>query len=348
MAALAPPRSRISPLWWERLPVEELLDVRLCDLGLRVAGSPLEPRVRRLYDELAGAGLRFRPSVWLSTDWFSPVGVPGFAIPFYLAHPRLVRLERAQMHQAEGSNQGWCMKLLRHETGHAIDTAHRLHWTRNWRQHFGRVSAHYASTYIPDPVSQEFVHHLYNYYAQSHPVEDFAETFAVWLRPGGHWRRRYADAPSLKKILFVDQIMREIGDRPPKVRSRERTDSLPRLRLTLREYYLRKKEHYGEEDHSVYDRDLLRLFTGDPEARRRPAASAFLRERRNELRQVVTQWTGQHRFVVDDVLSGMIQRCRELGLRLVYDDPATGEGAAVLLTLHTSRIQRMRHREYFR
>ncbi len=322
--------------------------MRLCDLGLRIEGSPLEPRVQRLYDELAAAGLRFRPSVWLSTDWFSPVGVPGFAIPFYLAHPRLARLERRRMLQAEGSNQGWCMKLLRHETGHAIDTAYRLHWTRRWRQHFGRVSTRYTSTYIPDPASHEFVHHLYNYYAQSHPVEDFAETFAVWLRPGGQWRRRYADAPALKKLLYVDEIMRELGDRPPKARSRERTDSLPRLRLTLREYYRRKKEHYGEEDHSVYDWDLLRLFTDDPEARRNPAASVFLRERRSELRQVVTQWTGQHRFVVDDVLSGMIHRSRELGLRLVYDDQATGEGAAVLLTLHTARIQRMRHREYFR
>jgi hypothetical protein len=348
MAGPSPPQRRSSPRGWERLPTEKLLDVRLCDLRLRIEGSPLEPRVRRLQEELEAAGLRFRPSVWLSTDWFSPEGVPGFAIPFFLAHPRLVRLERQQMLQAEGSNRGWCMKLLRHETGHAIDTAYRLHRTRRWREHFGRVSARYASTYVPDPASHEFVHHLYNFYAQSHPVEDFAETFAVWLRPGRRWQRRYADLPALKKLYYVDEVMREIADLPPKVRSRERTDSLGGLRFTLREYYRRKKEHYGEEDHSVYDHDLLRLFTDDPAAGRRRAAAVFLRERRRELRQVVARWTGQHRFVVDDVLSGMIHRCRELGLRLAYDDQATSQGAAVLLTLHTARIQRMRHREYFR
>jgi hypothetical protein len=333
---------------WETLSSDKLLDVRLCDLGLEVAGSPLEERVTALHAELERAGLRFRPHVWLSTDWFSPVGVPGIAIPFYLAHPRLARLERAQMLQVEGGNRGWCMKLLRHETGHAIDTAYRLHRTRRWRDHFGRVSQPYHVTYVPDPASGDYVQHLYNFYAQSHPTEDFAETFAVWLRPGKRWRRRYGASPALRKLKYVDGAMREIGDRRPPVRSRERTDALSKLRMTLREYYLRKRDHYGEEDYSIFDRDLLRLFSDDPAHRQRIAAAAFLRERRGELRRIVAQWTGQHRFVVDDVVKGMIQRCRELGLRLCHTEQETGEGAAVLLTLHTARILRMRHREYFR
>jgi hypothetical protein len=333
---------------WVDLPREEFLDVRLCDLGLRIAGTPLEARVDQLDAERERVGLRFRPSVWLSTDWFSPQGVPGVAIPFYLAHPRLARLERSQMLQVEGGNRGWCMKLLRHETGHAIDTAYRLHWTRRWRKHFGLAGEPYDPTYVPDPSSKRFVQSLYNFYAQSHPVEDFAETFAVWLRPGARWRKRYAGWPALAKLRYVDEAMREIADRPPRVRSRERTDSLPKLRMTLREYYLRKRDHYGEEDYSIYDGDLLRLFSADPTDRRHMAAAAFLRERRGELRRIVAQWTGQHRFVVDDVLKGMIQRCRELGLRLAYSEQETGEGAAVLLTMHTARIQRMRHREHFR
>jgi hypothetical protein len=333
---------------WAALPDDELLDLRLCDLGLSIEGSPLEAHVARLHADLARAGLRFRPHVWLSTDWFSPDGVPGVAIPFYLAHPRLARLERRQMLQVEGGDAHWCLQLLRHETGHAIDSAYRLHRRARWRELFGRAARPYRATYAPNPESRRFVLHLRNYYAQSHPSEDFAETFAVWLTPRSRWHERYAGWPALRKLEYVDALMREVSGRPAPVRSRERTDSLATLRMTLRQYYDRKRGHYGREDFSVYDRALGRLFSGDPlHARRKPAAT-FLRERRVELGRLVTRWTGQHRFAVDDVIGGMIVRCRELGLRLARPESLTAQGAAVLVTMHSTRIQHMRHLEYFR
>ena len=332
---------------WAQLPAEELLDLRLCDLDLRIEGTPLHERLGELEEDLARAGLRFRPHVWLSTGWFSPEGVPGFAVPFFLAHPRLARLERQQMLEVEGGNRSWCVKLLRHETGHAIDTAYRLHRRRRWREHFGPAGAPYRPSYVPDPQSRRYVLHLDGFYAQSHPVEDFAETFAVWLRPGGRWRTRYAGWPAMKKLRYVSELMREIADRRPLVRSRERTDSLSRLNLTLREYYRRRREHYGEEDHSIYDRDLVRLFSEDPAHAPRKPAAAFLRERRSELTRLVSHWTGNHRFVVDDVLKGMIQRSRALRLRVARSERETALGATVVLTVHAARMRR-RGREYYR
>ncbi len=330
---------------WVDLTDQDLLDVQISKLAVRVVGSPLEERVDRLGDELNRSGLIFRPSVWLSTDWFSPHGVPGFAIPFVLAHPRLVRLERKQMLDCEGAPRGWCMQLLRHETGHALDTAYRLHWRKDWRRVFGRASVAYRQTYIPKPGSKHHVHNLDDWYAQSHPIEDFAETFAVWLRTRGRWRSQYQGWPALRKLEYVDGLMQEIAKAPKKVQSREKPDSLVTVHMTLREYYQRKKDHYGEEDRSIYDRDLKRLFTTQKGGR---LASAFLRERRLELRRAVSRWTSQRPFVVDEVLRGMIHRCRELGLRLHHTERETGEGAAILVTLHTARVQRMRHREYFR
>jgi len=342
-----PSRSRTQEAGWATLPEQELLDLRACRLGLRLETSPLQPHIERLGSELARAGLRFRPSVWLSTDWFSPHGVPGFAVPFYLAHPRLLRLERSQMLEAEGANAGWCLKLMRHETGHALDTAYRLHRRKRWREHFGRAGEPYHRTYVPEPGSRDYVHNLDHYYAQSHPIEDFAETFAVWLRSRGRWRSQYRDWPmALRKLEYVDELTREVAPRAPLVRSRERTDSLPGLRMTLRDYYRRKKAVYGEEDRSIYDHDLKRLFASGGKGRKR--AATFLRERRLELRRQVSRWTGQRPFVVDEVIRGMIRRCRELGLTLDYSEAETGEGAAVLVTTHTAQIQRMRHREYFR
>jgi hypothetical protein len=102
-------------LGWDSLPDEELLEVRLCDLKLGIRGTELETAIERLYRELAMREIRFRPHCWLAQEWFSPDGIPGIAIPFYLAHPRLMRLERRFMREVEGGNRNWLMRILRHE-----------------------------------------------------------------------------------------------------------------------------------------------------------------------------------------------------------------------------------------
>jgi hypothetical protein len=142
--------------------------------------------------------------------------------------------------------------------------------------------------------------------------------------------------------------MAQIATEKQRVHSRERTDSAARIRQTLRQYYQQKQAHFEFADRSVYDRDLRRLFSDDAAHRRRKWAAAFLRERRGELRRRVARWTGQHQFAVDRVLGEMILRCRELGLRLTHSERETGEGAAVLVTVHSVRLERSRHLEYFR
>lgn len=112
---------------WSEYSDAELLQVRMCDLKLSIEGTALEGRIERLYQELAARGIAFRPHFWISDEWFSPDGVPGVAVPFYLAHPRLARLERRQVLDVEGGTEEWCMRILRHETGHAVDTAYGLH-----------------------------------------------------------------------------------------------------------------------------------------------------------------------------------------------------------------------------
>ena len=193
-----------------KLKEEQLLDVRLCDLGLSIKGTVLRERIEQLYDELAARGLKFKPHCWLSDDWYSPDGVPGIAIPFYLAHRRLMRLERKQLLEVEGGTHEWCMKILRHEAGHAIDTAYRLRRRRKYRELFGKVSQPYPQYYQPKPHSKRYVMHLDMWYAQSHPVEDFAETFAVWLRPRSRWRSQYREWPALRKLEYVQELMQEV------------------------------------------------------------------------------------------------------------------------------------------
>ncbi len=314
---------------------DELLDLRMCDLGLSISGTFIEERIELLYHELAERGLRFRPHFWLSDEWFSPDGVPGIAIPFYMAHPRLMRLERKQILDVEGGTHDWFMKILRHEAGHAIDTAYRLRRRKTYRETFGRVSVPYPSYYMPKPYSRSYVLHLDMWYAQSHPVEDFAETFAVWLRPRSRWKAQYRDWPAIKKLEYVCETMETLREAKPTVTSRQHIDPLRSQRKTLREHYEKKRAHYGLEHPNFYDRDLRRLFSDKPEHSRMPTASAFLRRCRTELRKSVAKWTGEYQYTIDQVLSEMTERCRELNLRLAADESDTKRDLMILLTVQT-------------
>jgi Putative zinc-binding metallo-peptidase len=330
---------------WADLSDEQLLDRRLCDLGLSIAGSWLEPRVSQLNDELGARGLSFRPHVWLSAEWFTPDGVPGIAIPFYLAHPRLVRLEKAQMLEVEGGTPEWCMQILRHEAGHAFDNAYALRRRHRRTRLFGRPTTPYPDFYLPKPYSKSFVLHLDSWYAQSHPDEDFAETFAVWLTPDSDWRSRYADWPALRKLEYVDDLMHEIAGRPPLVTSRRRVEPIEHLRITLRKHYARKRVHYGLDHPNFYDRDLRRLFSAAPEYRPNLKASRFIHRIRRDVRRLVAEATGSYQYTIDQVIEDIIDRCNELNLRLKYPEDRTKLDFTILVTVQTMNyLHSGRHR----
>lgn len=320
---------------WQTMSDERLLDQRLCDLDLHIEGAPVEKHTWRLDEELAAKGLRFRPHYWVGQEWFTPDGVPGIAVPFFLVHPRLTRLERDIMLDAEGAVAADCMRILRHEAGHAIDNAYRLHRRKRWRELFGSFADPYPDSYRPRPNSRRFVQHLSGWYAQAHPAEDFAETFAVWLTPGYPWRQRYEGWAALEKLEYVGELMNEVGAMVPPVRTRRRVEPLREFRVTLREHYDEKRERYAVEWPAYYDRDLRRVFAegkrGDP----RLAAAVFLRECRDELSRTVGEVSGVPVYTVNHLLKTMIERCRALRLRMRISPRRTREQLLLVLMMHT-------------
>ena len=320
---------------WSTLPDDELLKLRLKDLKVTIDGTWLEGCLADLYDELDQRGLRVRPHAWISDEWFSPDSTPGIAIPFYLAHPRLMRLERKKIIDVEGGTVPECMRILRHEAGHVVQHAFQLHRRRRWQELFGRSSTRYPSYYRPNPASKNYVQHLRLWYAQSHPDEDFAETFAVWLRPRSDWRKRYAEWPALRKLEYVDELMAEIAGEKPLLTRRIKVDPLSSLTRTLAEHYKKKQALYAVDSPTAYDRDLLRIFSDDPSHRQWPAASKFLRHNRAQIRQMVSKWTGEYQLTLDSVLDDMIVRCRELKLRAVGSQRQLKTDFTVLLTAKT-------------
>jgi hypothetical protein len=329
---------------WYSYSDERLLATRLCDLPLRIEGTPIEDRQDRLYAELEAKGLRFRPHFWLSNEWFTPDGVPGIAVPFYLAHPRLEQLERDYMLEAEGASERNCMRILRHEAGHAIDNAYRLHRRKRWRELFGSFREPYPDAYKPRPASKRYVQHLTGWYAQAHPAEDFAETFAVWMTPGYPWRKRYAKWPALEKLEYVDELMAEIGQQAAPVRTRRQIEPLREVKQTLAEYYAHKRDQYSLEWPGYYDRDLRRIFIADTKSKARPTAASFLRTHRRDLSRTVSEATGVPPYTIDQLMRTMIVRSRVMKLRLRESPTRTRERMLLMLTVHTMHVA---HAGYF-
>jgi len=303
-------------------------------------------RIRYLYRELKAQGIPFRPHIWLSDEFFTPDGVPGFAVPFYLAHPRLMRLERKQMLEVEGGTGPECMRILRHEAGHALDNAYRLHWKSSWRKMFGPLSTRYPDSYRPNPISRNFVLHLGYWYAQAHPLEDYAETFAVWLRPGARWQSRYRGWTAIRKLEYVDQLMKEIAGTRPKNRLRTKVDTLSELKITLGDYYKKKRKLYSYEYPSLYDKDLVRIFSRDHRYAARATAASFLRRYRTEFCRSIAEGTGVHTYTIAHILKSMVDRCKELRLRLSASQSETKHQTMVMLTVHTMNIVYSGHYRY--
>ena len=328
-----------------RLSDQKLLDKRICDLEIKIEGSIVEKCRDRLYREIESRGLTLKPHCWLSDDWFSPDGIPGIAIPFYMAHPRLKRLERKQMLEVEGGTEAWCMRIMRHEAGHAYDTAFRLHRRKQYKEVFGNYHAPYPDTYRPKPHSKNYVQHLEPCYAQSHPSEDFAETFAVWLNPRSSWRKNYDGWRALKKIELVESLMDKIAGTNAKVRSRAKVDSIKQIKTTLREHYAQRHQRYEVSGKNNFDYDLKKLFSQFAKSRKTVTAASFLQKNCGEMTRLVANWTGEYRYNISQLLREMIERCRELELRAGGNVQALKSDAIVMLTVHTmNRLHGGHHR----
>jgi hypothetical protein len=294
---------------------QTLLGQRISSLGLSLRGSLVEHLVTQLYEELAAKGLTFRPPVYLSDQWGCPDDTPLIGVPFYLADPRLARIEEEVAVEVEGELD--VMRYLRHEAGHAFNYAYRLYDRADWRKTFGPYSRPYRERYRADPFSRAFVRHILGWYAQKHPDEDFAETFAVWLTPGLDWRTEYAGWPALTKLEYMDAVMREVGGTAPPAPALT-DDDLPveAMHYTLGEHYREIEQAMPIEDERHFDGDLRNLFATAGDAPTGEPAGAFVRRHRREIVGRIAYWTGESSPTVRAFIDFLASRAETLDLRV--------------------------------
>jgi len=303
---------------FEQTPPEAraLLSVPIRELGLSLEASPVAELVRRLYGELEEKGLHhFRPRCYLSDEWGCPSGEPVIGIPFYLGDPRVAKVEEA-VNDIEGERE--IMMYLRHEAGHALNYAYELYRTPEWHDLFGSFRRPYRDDYPFVPFSRDYVRHIAGWYAQKHPDEDFAETFAVWLDPESHWRERYAGWPAMRKLEYVDRMAGELGDTEP-VRSAGQTDvTTDEMEQTVEQFY--RDIHVDESPliaDLALDADLIEIFRHRGDDVR--SAAELLREHRRDIIDKVNYWTGVRRTLVRDLVQAVELRLVALDLAAVRE-----------------------------
>jgi hypothetical protein len=306
------------------LSQEELLSLRLCDLPLSIEGTWLEGAVGQLHAELQARGLVFYPECYLADEWLTPEGEVAIGIPFYLAHPALIKLERQMMLEAEGEGRLWCMQLLRHEAGHAFSYAYNLHKKRQWQKIFGSPQEKYGHTYKFKPYSKSYVRHLDGFYAQYHPDEDFVETFAVWLTPDVDWKEKYQGWKALEKLEFVDGLMNSLKGVAPIKPSGKKLWQQRELTITLENYYKKKYFYEQEEFPDFHDVQLKKIFTvlTDEEwwafkkDRRRNkemiTAQALIHRHAKNIINSIDRCTGERKYIISDLLKAIGLRAKQL------------------------------------
>ena len=240
-------------------------------------------------------------------------------IPFYLADRRLARIEQEQTGDVEDART--IMMYLRHEVGHALNYAYRF-WERpGWSEIFGKFSKPYRDVFSPDPSSHDFVRHLAHnqyerYYAQKHPDEDFAETFAIWLTPRSGWRRTYRFWPALRKLLFVARLMAGVKRHPaPVVQSGPLLNPVEEMSILLAEHYGQRAERYRAAAQGYVDDKLSQVFP-KLRAKNQIPASQFIRQHRTHLASSISIWSGLDAEEVTTILDKLDDRARFLNLKM--------------------------------
>lgn len=317
----------------------EVLAKRICELPLKIEGTFLETQVNRLYREMENKGLVYRPLCYLTDEWGCPDGIPVIGIPFYLADKKLSRIEEEYTEFLEKEED--IIVFLRHEAGHAFNYAYELYKTQEWHTIFGPYSRPYRDDYKPNYLSKKYVRHMKNmqgWYAQKHPDEDFAETFAVWLSPDEDWRKKYEGWGALEKLEYVERIAKEIGHELPRMNEPQEDEPASELKLTILEFY--ERNHSKEYPKmvtqlgSILDGDLREIFESE-QKEGFLSAQEFIRRHRHTLRSIVYYWTGTSNHLVRALIRYLGERTAAAN---IYYDPSRDQQyllhmEAFLLTL---------------
>jgi hypothetical protein len=297
------------------------------DLGLTIMGTRLEPIIAEFEVELEQAGFhRLKPRFYLSTEWGVPFETVAIAIPFYLAKPELTEMHARRFGHVEGMGRQDVLKYLRHEMGHVVNYAYRLFEDAEWIRLFGPITRPYREEYHPKPFSRRFVQHLPGWYAQKHPDEDWAETFAVWMTPGRNWREEYATwGEALAKLEYCERTVRAVAERDPVITDEELDEDVGEIGYSIQDLYeqasgenLQLPEGIAGSLRAIVE-ELDQRPDRNEQAPRKPM-SMLLHQLEGDLMGNVYRWTGHFPERTRILLRHLAERAAAMKLRYAESD----------------------------
>jgi hypothetical protein len=252
----------------DEIAYQTFLTSRISDLSLDINES-MEPYFRRLRKELKAHRVMLWPDFYFGNEWGCVNKKISISIPFYLATPELRSL------QGDSTTKEEMIKILRHETGHAINYGYKLWQKEGWREIFGDFKKKYPKRYLSrvNPWSKSYVKHLHYigdpHYAQKHPDEDWAETFAIWLDPRSHWKDMYRTWPhAFEKLTYVDHLMEEIAGQEVVNQDKKKEGPYSEIEETVSEWWGLDGEILDQELQE-YLQDMNDLFVRPPDGGRK-------------------------------------------------------------------------------
>jgi hypothetical protein len=327
-----------------------LFEAPIRDLQLAIGQTPLAPMIEEFLQELMAKGIqRLKPRFHLSTEWGVPFGTVVIGIPFYLARPELTELHGEEVGHIEGLSRVDILRYLRHEMGHVVNYAYKLYDQEEWVKLFGSITQPYLEDYRPQPFSRRYVRHLPGWYAQKHPDEDWAETFAVWMTPDRNWREEYAKWPSaLAKLEFCDATMARLNREDPVVTATDLDEDVGELKYSLRDFY--KNIPVENEPAAGLDGDLRAIFDDlaalESKATDSRPAGALIRRLERALMADVFRWTGHFPERTRSLVRHLAQRADVLAQ--AYPQEAEMQAIVGITILVTSLAMNYVHRgSYF-
>jgi hypothetical protein len=317
------------------LSEEEVLNTRVKDLNL---SGPFIYRdvLKVLHSLLNQKSIKWKPHVWPSTEWFSPDGVPGFAIPFTLYHPKLIKIERKMIGFCEGEEKKDFLKLISHETGHAIDNAYRLRKRKKRQSLFGLSSTRYPLTYTPDPSSRDYVIHLEDFYGQAHPDEDWAETFSVWLTKA-NWKSTYKETVALEKLNYLDSVMSELVNKTTYKREKVTYQHSMNETRTVREVLEEKKKNLGLNKKNYYSKIIEANFSKET---KNIKAYSYLLQNESIILKNLAKKQNHDQWSMSKSYQDIKSECKKKNYFLKYTSIQTSEMIEKIIVQHAQKYRK--------
>lgn len=304
----------------------EFLLTPISYIPLQIKNSPLERLIKEILQEIRRKNLLMTPEFYLSDEFGCVQNTATIGIPFYLAHPDLQELDRLVGSQkGQILTEGHIKSILRHECGHAFFYTYEVYKKNKALKIFGDFDSRSISLQNIVPDSDDYVDYLARCgtasagYSQTHPEEDFADTFGACVDP--NFKKTSVQGMAVKKLDYAKDLMQKYAGKNISGLAHEFHKPASEIKETLESFFRRRFgpfdiKYFRREATGYADLHLKRVFSSHaPLDRNHISAARFLEKNKKWFIERSRSWTKKPALTEQLVLKS-IERAKVLRMTL--------------------------------